>query len=99
LGERVPRVVDMMTKAKLITVTHIKERVENGMPLGVSANSHAVGLLAGEKAARVLRGAKPTTIPIGTVKKFDVFIKRKTAKKGQFQIPPNFMKTITQTIE
>ncbi len=99
LGEMVPTIVDIATKAKLITATNLKERVERGVLLGICANSYAVGVLAGGKAAKVLRGAKPSSIPIRTLKKFDVLINMKTAKAGQFRIPPDFMKTVTRTIE
>jgi len=99
LGEMVPIIVDMATKAKLITVAKVKERVERGVLLGVYADSYAVGLLGGERAAKVLRGAKPSTIPISTLKKFDIILNMKTAKAGQFKIPPKFMKMVTKTIE
>jgi len=99
LGEIVPTIADMMTKSKMITATNLKGRVEKGLLLGVCANSYAVGLLAGEKAAKVLRGAKPSSIPIGTLKKFDVLVNMRTAKAGQFQIPPDFMKRVAGKIE
>jgi len=99
LGEMVPEIADAATRAKKITVSNLKERVEKGVLLGVCANSYQVGLLAGENAAQVLRGAKPSSIPIGKLKKFDVLINMKTAKTGQFPIPSSFMKTVTKTIE
>jgi ABC-type uncharacterized transport system substrate-binding protein len=99
LGEMVPTIADMTTKAKMITASNLKERVEKGLLLGVCANSYAVGLLAGEKAAKVLRGAKPSSIPIGTLKKFDVMVNMRTVRAGKFQIPTDFMKTVTNTIE
>jgi putative ABC transport system substrate-binding protein len=94
-----PSIVDTATNAKLITVTHLQERVEKGVLLGVCADSYNVGLLAGKMAEKVLRGAKPSAIPIGTLKQFDVILNMKTAKAGQFQMPPAFMKTVTKTIE
>lgn len=99
LGEMVPTIVDMATKAKLITIAKVKERAERGVLLGVYADSYAVGLLGGERAAKVLKGAKPSTIPIGTLKRFDIILNMKTAKAGQFKLPPKFMKKVTKTIE
>jgi len=99
LGEMLSKIVDMTTKAKMITVTNQKERVEKGVLLGFCPNSYTVGLLAGEKAAKVLKGAKPSSIPIEMLKKFDVLVNMRTAKAGQFQIPPDFMKTVTKAIE
>jgi putative ABC transport system substrate-binding protein len=99
LGEMVPTIVDMATKTRVITLTHLKERVEKGVLLGICANSYAVGLLGGEKAARVLKGEKPSAIPIGTLEKFDVLLNMKTAKEGQFKIPADFLKKVTKKIE
>jgi putative tryptophan/tyrosine transport system substrate-binding protein len=92
-------ILDMAAKAKVITVTHIEEYVEKGALLGVSPNPYQIGLSAGAKAAKILRGAKPSSIPIEPLKKFDLIINMKTAKAGQFKIPPEFMKTVTRTIE
>jgi putative ABC transport system substrate-binding protein len=99
IGEMIPTVAEMAIKAKKITVTHLVERVEKGMLLGVVADSYAVGLLAGEKAVKVLKGAKPSSVPIGMLKKPELYLNMKTAKAGQFQIPPAFIKKVTKTIE
>ena len=99
IGEMIPTISEMAVKAKKITVTHLIERVEKGMLLGVVADSYAVGLLAGEKAVKVLNGAKPSSIPVGMLKKPEVYLNMKTAKAGQFHIPPAFMKKVTKTIE
>lgn len=99
IGDMIPTVADMAIKTKKITVTHLVERVEKGMLLGVVADSYAVGLLAGEKAVKVLKGAKPSDVPIGMLKKPELYLNMKTAKAGQFKIPPAFMKKVTKTVE
>jgi hypothetical protein len=40
-----------------------------------------------------------SSIPIETLKRFDVIINLKTARAGGFRIPPDFMKTVERTIE
>jgi putative ABC transport system substrate-binding protein len=95
----VPMIVEMANRAKVATVTHIEEFVSKGVLLGICANPYRVGRLAGEKAVRVLRGAKPSAVPIETLKQFDLIVNMKTAKTGQFNLPPAFMKTVTKTIE
>jgi ABC-type uncharacterized transport system substrate-binding protein len=55
--------------------------------------------LAGEKAAKILRDAKPSSIPIEFPKKVELILNMKSAKAGQFRIPPDFMKKVTSTIE
>jgi putative ABC transport system substrate-binding protein len=94
-----PMIVDMATRAKVATVTHIEEFVDKGVLLGVCSNPYRVGRLAGEKAVKVLRGQKPSAVPIETLKKFDLIINTKTAKAGQFKISPAFMKKATKIIE
>ncbi len=99
IGETVPVIVDIANKAKVVTITHLDDLVEKGALLGVCTNSYLVGRLAGKKAVKILKGAKPSSIPIETDKKLDLIINMKTAKAGQFQIPPEFMKKVTRAIE
>ncbi len=99
VGDSVAAIVDIATKAKVITVTHLDDLVEKGVLLGVCANPYQVGSLAGEKAAKVLKGAKPSSIPIESLKTLDVIVNMKTVKAGGFQIPPAFMKSATKVIE
>jgi len=92
-------IVDMATKGKVITITHLDDLVEKGVLLGVCSNSYSMGRLAGEKAVKILKGVKPSSIPIESLKQFDVMINLKTAKAGNFQVPPDFMKTVRRTIK
>ena len=99
VNSQVSVIVDMATKAKVITITHLDDLVEKGVLLGMCADSYSVGQLAGEKAVKILKGVKPSSIPIEFAKKSEVILNMKTAKKGRFQIPPNLTKTVTRTIE
>jgi len=99
IGETVPIIVDIANKAKAATITHLDDLAEKGALLGVCLNSYQVGRLAGKKAVKVLKGAKPSALPIEIMKKFDLIINMKTAKAGQFRISPAFMKKVTKTIE
>ncbi len=99
VSESVSVIADIANNAKVVTITHLDDLVENGVLLGVCTNSYLVGRLAGKKAVKILKGARPSSIPIETDKKLDLIINMKTAKAGRFQIPPSFMKKITKTIE
>ncbi len=99
VGAAAREIVAEANKAKVITLSHLDDLVEKGALLGVCASSYRVGRLAGKKAVRILRGAKPSSIPIETLNKFDVIVNMKTAKDGGFQIPPAFMKKITKTVD
>ncbi len=99
IGDSLPTIVDIATKAGVITASQSEDLVERGALLGITVDAYAVGRLAGEKAVKVLKGAKPSSIPIEPLKKLDLIVNMKTAKAGQFQLPPEFMKTVTRTIE
>lgn len=99
VGATVGAIVEMATRAKVVTISHLDDLVDQGVLLGVCANPYVVGRLAGEKAARVLRGAKPAAIPIESLKKVEVIINMKTARAGKFQVPSSFMKSVTKVVE
>ena len=99
VNSQVSIIVDMATKSKVPTITHLEDLVQKGVLIGVCADSYLGGNLAGEKAIKILKGAKPASIPIETTKKFAVILNMKTAKAGLFQITPKFKKTVTKTIE
>ncbi len=99
VGEAAPMIVDIANKAKVLTVTHMEDLVAKGVLLGVCADPFSVGRLAGKKAVKILKGEKPSSIPVETDKKINIILNKKTAKAGQFKIPPKFMKTVTRTIE
>ena len=82
-------IVDMATKAKVITITFLEDLVRKGVLLGVCANPYAMGRLAGSKAVRILKGAKPSSIPIEQMKAYDFIINMSTLKAGNFDLPPS----------
>lgn len=99
VNSQISHILDLAIKAKIVTISHLEDLVDQGVLLGVAPSSYLIGRLAGEKALKVFLGAQPSSIPIETLKQFDVIINLKTAKTGGFQIPPEFMKTVTKTIE
>ncbi len=99
VNSQVSVIVDMAGKAGIITITHLEDLVGKGVLLGVCANPYSEGQLAGEKAARILKGTKPAAIPIESARKSDVILNMKSAKNYRLRIPPEFMKMVTKTIE
>jgi putative ABC transport system substrate-binding protein len=99
VGQTSKMIVDMATRAKVVTVTHLDDLVSGGVLLGVCADPHAVGRQAGEMAVKVLRGAKPSSIPIGTPNKLEVIVNMRTLRAGQYRMPPSFMRSVTKTVE
>jgi putative ABC transport system substrate-binding protein len=92
-------IVGMATKARIVTISHLEDLIEKGVLLGVGPSSYQVGFLAGRKAVEIFKGAKPTSIPIETPEPVEVMINLKTAKDGDLQVPPAFMKTVTKRIQ
>jgi putative tryptophan/tyrosine transport system substrate-binding protein len=99
VDSEIATIVDMATRAKIVTVSHLEDLIGKGVLLGVCANPYLSGRMAGEKGVRILKGAKPSSIPIETLKKPDVIVNMRTARKGQYQIPSGFMKSVTKVIE
>jgi len=73
--------------------------IERGALFGVAANSEAVGRLAGEKAAKILGGAAPASLPIEMLSSFDVILNQKTAAEIGIAVPADFKKLVTRTIQ
>jgi putative ABC transport system substrate-binding protein len=99
VNSQITTIVDMATKAKVVTVSHLEDLIVKGVLLGICTDSTAMGRLAGDKAIKILKGAKPSTISIDKATKNNVIINMNTAKKGAFVIPPEYMKSVTKKIE
>jgi putative tryptophan/tyrosine transport system substrate-binding protein len=99
VGDHLADIVGFATKAGVITASQSEDLVERGALMGITVDAYAIGLLAGDKAIKILKGAKPSSIPIEPLKKQDVIINMKTARAGGFVIKPSFMKKVTKTIE
>jgi len=92
-------IVDIATKAKVLTITHLEDVVEKGALLGVCSDNYANGRLAGEKAIKIFNGAKPSSIPIEPIKEYNLLINMKTSREGAFQIPEKVMRAVKRTIQ
>jgi len=99
IGDNLAIIVEIATKRGVITASQSEDLVESGALLGITVDPYTIGRLAGKKAALVLNGAKPSSIPIESGQKFDLLLNRKTATAGQFQIPKSIMKAVTRIVE
>ena len=98
VNSQIATIVDMATKANVVTITHLDDLVAKGVLLAVCSNSYQNGRLVGEKAVRILKGAKPSSIPIESPKEQYVMINMETARAGQFRIPEEFMKKVARKV-
>ena len=92
-------IVEMAGRAHKVTVTHFQTLAEKGVLLAVSVNARALGRLSGEKAVKILHGAKPSSIPIEGLKKYDLILNMRTARAGNFRIPSSLLGNATRIIE
>jgi putative ABC transport system substrate-binding protein len=99
IGDLAAQIVVLANKAKIITATQSEDHLDKGVLLGVTVDPIAVGRLAGKKAAMVLRGAKPASIPIEALKTSDVIVNLKTANAIGLQVSAAFRKAATRILE
>ena len=99
VNSQISTIVEMATKANVVTVTHLDDLVAKGVLLAVCSESYQNGRMVGEKAVRILKGAKPSSIPIESPKEQYVMINMKTASAGRFRIPEEFMKKVTRKVQ
>jgi putative ABC transport system substrate-binding protein len=96
---QISQIVDMANKAGRVTISHLEDLVEKGVLLGICVDTYSMGRLAGSKAVKILRGARPSSIPIETMKEYDLIINMKTAQAGAFRISPELRAKATRIIK
>ena len=99
VNSQIQTIVDMATRAKVITITHLEDLIQKGILLGMITDSHELGRMTGEKALKILAGTNPSDIPIATGTKNLTLLNMNTVKKGGYSIPAEFMGSVTKTIE
>lgn len=95
----VPLIVNAAGKEKMITITHLEDLVRKGVLVGICADPYLEGRMAGKKIVQILKGAKPSSIPVGTPEKVDIVLNRKTEIQGKFVLSPLFINKVTKTID
>jgi putative ABC transport system substrate-binding protein len=69
------------------------DSVPNGASVALGFNYFQVGYSAGKKAAQILKGAKPGTIPSGYAEKLSLHVSLANAKKQGLKIADKYVKT------
>lgn len=87
VGSNIPTITALAAKARVITITHLEDLVEGGVMLGVAADPYKLGIMAGKKAAAVLKGTPPASIPIEFMKRPQLYLNRKTAAATGIKLP------------
>jgi putative ABC transport system substrate-binding protein len=93
------RLVDLAARHRLPTMYVFKEAVEGGGLMSYGADIPGLAGLAGKYVVKILRGAKPSDLPVEQPVKFDLAINLKTARTLGLTIPPSLLVPADKVIE
>jgi ABC-type uncharacterized transport system substrate-binding protein len=85
--------------ARLPTITGVREYVEAGSLMSYGANFPDLFRRAGDLVNKILRGTKPSDIPVEQPTKFDLAINLTTAKALGLEVPPTLLARADEVIE
>jgi putative ABC transport system substrate-binding protein len=85
--------------AKLPTMHGIRATAEGGGMMSYSANFPALFRRAAEKVDKILRGAKPSDLPVEQPTQFDLMINLKTSAALGLALPPTLIGLADEVIE
>jgi putative ABC transport system substrate-binding protein len=97
VGHALPAVLEIAHRQQVVTATILEDYLDQGVLLGICADQYRVGRQAGELAARILKGAKPASLPVARTRSLNRLLNLKAAEAGHFEVPPAFLKTVTKT--
>ena len=92
-------VINFSKSYKVPSFTCNKDGVLKGALVGNVADFHAIGKLSGEKAAHILQGTKPTSIPTESPRGDYVIVNKETLDYFNLSIPTRLKKKISEIIE
>jgi putative tryptophan/tyrosine transport system substrate-binding protein len=93
------KIIKVATAAKIPTIFGFREFVDAGGLISYGPNFIDLFTRAGEFTDKILRGAKPTDMPIQLPVKFDLIINLKSAKAIGLNIPEAFLTRADEVIE
>ncbi len=93
------RISDLALGARLPTMFGLREYVEAGGLMSYGPNIPDLFRHAGDYADKILRGAKPSDLPVQNPTKFELAINLKVARALGLTVPPSFLTRADEVIE
>jgi putative ABC transport system substrate-binding protein len=96
---RPQQLADFAIEAKLPTVHAFRFYVDAGGLMSYGATTSEIYTTAAEQVAKILRGARPSELPIQQATRFELVINNKTAKALGIKIPVSLLERADEVIE
>jgi putative ABC transport system substrate-binding protein len=91
--------LELAQRGVIPTMFHIPFFVERGGLASYSASEDDLGRQAARLVDRILKGARPATLPVEQPTRFELVVNRKTASALNLSIPPPLLVRIDRLIE
>jgi putative ABC transport system substrate-binding protein len=92
-------IAELAEETRLPAMYPFKKFVESGGLMSYGVNVPDLGLRVANMVDRILKGAKPSDIPVFQPTKFELVINRKTAKALGLTVPPTLLVAADEVIE
>ena len=93
------RIVEFAAKSRFPAIYYRQEFVEGGGLMSYDANPKDLARRAAVFVDKILKGTKPTEIPVEQPMKFDFIVNLKAAKQIGLTIPPNVLVRANKVIK